>query len=95
MVHLPGIFPILLHRSTPGDFVNKGANIGGNVYLEYKFLGMFTAKTDFAYNWSFAKGKGFTALAIQAAVIGLTENSLGESLQYRQHLDMEQYFNFR
>ena len=73
-----GDFPNPVASLNARDNVNKGANLGGNVYLEYKFLGMFTAKTDIAYNWGFSKGKGFTALA-PGGGRGLTENSLSES----------------
>ncbi|HSB91535.1 MAG TPA: SusC/RagA family TonB-linked outer membrane protein, partial [Flavitalea sp.] len=59
------------------DNLNNNTNIGGNVYLEYKFMGMFTAKTDFAYNWGYSKNKNFTALA-PGGGRGLTENSLSE-----------------
>ena len=73
-----GDFPNPVASLNARDNVNKGANLGGNVYLEYKFLGMFTAKSDIAYNWGFGKGKGFTALA-PGGGRGLTENSLSES----------------
>ncbi|MGN6438841.1 MAG: TonB-dependent receptor [Agriterribacter sp.] len=73
-----GDFPNPVASLNARDNVNTGANIGGNIYLEYKFLGMFTAKTDFAYNWGFSKSKSFTALA-PGGGRGLTENSLGES----------------
>ena len=46
-----GDFPNPVASLNARDNVNTSANIGGNVYLEYKFMGMFTAKTDFAYNW--------------------------------------------
>lgn len=72
-----GDFPNPVASLNARDNVNTGANIGGNVYLEYKFLGMFTAKTDFAYNWGFSKNKSFTALA-PGGGRGLTENSLSE-----------------
>ncbi len=73
-----GDFPNPVASLNARDNVNKGANLGGNVYLEYKFLGMFTAKSDIAYSWGFSKGKGFTALA-PGGGRGLTENSLSES----------------
>lgn len=72
-----GDFPNPVASLNSRDNVNKGTNIGGNVYLEYKFLGMFTAKTDFAYNWNFAKNKNFVAFA-PGGGRGLTENSLSE-----------------
>jgi TonB-dependent starch-binding outer membrane protein SusC len=73
-----GDFPNPVASLNARDNVNKNANLGGNVYLEYKFLGMFTAKSDIAYNWGFGKGKGFTAVA-PGGGRGLTENSLSES----------------
>ncbi|HEX5026612.1 MAG TPA: TonB-dependent receptor [Agriterribacter sp.] len=72
-----GDFPNPVASLNSRDNVNKGTNIGGNVYLEYKFLDMFTAKTDFGYNWGFSKNKNFTAFA-EGGGRGLTENSLSE-----------------
>lgn len=72
-----GDFPNPVASLNARDNTNTGVNIGGNVYLEYKFLNMFTAKTDFAYNWGGSKGKSFTALA-PGGGRGLTENSLSE-----------------
>ena len=72
-----GDFPNPVASLNARDNTNTGVNVGGNVYLEYKFLNMFTAKTDFAYNWGGAKGKSFTALA-PGGGRGLTENSLSE-----------------
>lgn len=73
-----GDFPNPVASLNSRDNVNRGTGIGGNAYLEYKFLGIFTAKTDFAYNWGFSKGKYFTAIA-EGGGRGLTENSLSES----------------
>ncbi len=72
-----GDFPNPVASLNSRDNVNKGMNVGGNVYLEYKFLGMFNAKTDFAYNWGFSKNKNFVAFA-PGGGRGLTENSLSE-----------------
>jgi TonB-linked SusC/RagA family outer membrane protein len=72
-----GDFPNPVASLNARDNVNNGTNIGGNIYLEYKFMGMFTAKTDFAYNWGYSKNKNFTALA-PGGGRGLTENSLSE-----------------
>ena len=73
-----GDFPNPVASLNARDIMNKGANLGGNVYLEYKFLDMFTAKSDMAYSWGFSKNKGFTAMA-PGGGRGLTENSLSES----------------
>ncbi|MFT3701883.1 MAG: TonB-dependent receptor [Agriterribacter sp.] len=72
-----GDFPNPVASLNSRDNKNTGANLGGNVYLEYKFLGMFTAKSDMAYNWGFSKNKNFTAFA-PGGGRGLTENSLSE-----------------
>ncbi|MBX2925063.1 MAG: TonB-dependent receptor [Chitinophagaceae bacterium] len=58
-----GDFPNPVASLNSRDYRNKGIGFGGNVYLEYKFLGMFTAKTDFAYNLGYGKNKNFVAIA--------------------------------
>jgi TonB-dependent starch-binding outer membrane protein SusC len=73
-----GDFPNPVASLSSRDNVNKGTSLGGNAYLEYKFLKMFTLKTDLAYNWGFGKNKNFTAIA-EGGGRGLTENSLSES----------------
>lgn len=73
-----GDFPNPVASLNSRDNVTKGTNIVGNAYLEYKFLGFLTAKTDIAYNWGFSKSKFFTAIANNGGR-GLTENSLSEN----------------
>ncbi|CAG4999472.1 TonB-dependent receptor P3 [Dyadobacter sp. CECT 9275] len=73
-----GDFPNPVASLNSRDNVNKGTTIGGNAYLEYKFLNMFTIKSDLAYNWGFGKNKNFTAIALGGGR-GLTENSLSET----------------
>jgi TonB-linked SusC/RagA family outer membrane protein len=72
-----GDFPNPVASINSRDNVARNTGIGGNAYLEYKILGMFTLKTDIAYNWNFAKNKSFTAIA-KGGGRGLSENSLGE-----------------
>lgn len=72
-----GDFPNPVAQLDSRDNVNKGTSMGGNIYLEYKFLGFLTAKTDFAYNWGFGKEKNFTSIA-KGGGRGLTENNLSE-----------------
>ncbi|MBL7696825.1 MAG: TonB-dependent receptor [Chitinophagaceae bacterium] len=72
-----GDFPNPVASINSRDNVARNTGIGGNAYIEYKILGMFTLKSDIAYSWSFAKNKSFTAIA-KGGGRGLTENSLGE-----------------
>lgn len=58
-----GDFPNPVASLNSRDNRNKSISLGGNVYLEYKFLGMFTAKTDFAYSLGYGKSKNFVAIA--------------------------------
>lgn len=79
-----------IYGSPSGDFPNpvasldsrdnktKRTSLVGNVYLEYKFLKMFTVRSDFAYNWEFSKNKNFVAIA-EGGGRGLTQNSLSEN----------------
>lgn len=73
-----GDFPNPVASLNSRDNVNRSTTLGGNVYLEYKFLNLFTFKTDIAYNLGFGKSKNFIAMA-QGGGRGLTENSLSES----------------
>jgi TonB-dependent starch-binding outer membrane protein SusC len=73
-----GDFPNPVASVNSRDNVTKGTTIFGNAYLEYKFLNMFTVKTDIAYNWEFAKNKNFVAIA-NGGGRGLTQNSLSEN----------------
>lgn len=72
-----GDFPNPVASLNSRDNVNKAISVGGNAYLEYKLLGMFTMKTDLAYNLGYGKNKSFTAIA-QGGGRGLTENNLSE-----------------
>ena len=72
-----GDFPNPVASLNSRNYRNKSIGLGGNVYLEYKFLGMFTAKTDFAYNLGYGKNKNFVAIA-EGGGRGLNENSLSE-----------------
>lgn len=72
-----GDFPNPVASLDSRDNKTRDASIGGNVYLEYKFLGLLTARTDFGYTYTFSKNKNFTAFARNGGR-GLTENSLGE-----------------
>lgn len=72
-----GDFPNPVASLNSKDYRNKGIGFGGNVYLEYKFLRMFTVKTDFAYNLGYGKSKSFNAIA-RGGGRGLNENSLSE-----------------
>lgn len=71
-------FPNPVASLNSKDNVTKGVSILGNAYLEYKFLNMFTVKSDFGYDWDFAKNKNFTAIA-KGGGRGLGQNSLSEN----------------
>ncbi len=73
-----GDFPNPVASINSRDNFSRNASVGGNFYLEYKFLKSFTAKTDFAYNYAFNKNKGFVAVAKNGGR-GLSENSLSEN----------------
>lgn len=72
-----GNFPNPVASINSKDNLRRTANIGGNVYLEYKFLKHFTAKTDYAYSYGITKNKDFIAIAKNGGV-GLDVNSLVE-----------------
>lgn len=72
-----GDFPNPVASLNSRDYKKKSLGLGGNVYLEYKFLGMFTAKTDFAYSLGYGKNKRFVAIA-PGGGRGLADNSLSE-----------------
>lgn len=73
-----GDFPNPVASLNSRDIRNKSIGVGGNIYLEYKFLEMFTAKTDFAYNLGYGKNKSFIAIA-EGGGRGLNQkNSLSE-----------------
>jgi TonB-linked SusC/RagA family outer membrane protein len=72
-----GDFPNPVASLDSRDNKTKRKSLIGNVYLEYKFLKMFTLKTDFGYNWDFVKNKNFVAKA-DGGGRGLTQNSLNE-----------------
>lgn len=58
-----GDFPNPVASLNNKDFRNKGRSMQANGYLEYKFLNMFTLKTDFGYMLGFNKKKEFVAEA--------------------------------
>jgi TonB-dependent starch-binding outer membrane protein SusC len=73
-----GDFPNPVASLNSRDNVSKNTTAGGNAYLEYKLLDLFTIKTDFGYNWGFGKNKNFKAIAINGGR-GLNQNTLSES----------------
>ncbi len=58
-----GDFPNPVASLNSKDFNNKGYGLQGNGYLEYKFMNMFTLKTDFGYTLGLGKQKNFVATA--------------------------------
>lgn len=73
-----GDFPNPVASLNSRDISQKNNGFGGNVYMEYKFLKLFTLKTDFGYNWSNAKNKNFKSIAINGGR-GLDQNALSEN----------------
>ncbi len=73
-----GDFPNPVASLDSKDMTQKNRGFGGNIYLEYKFLKLFTVKTDFGYNWSSGKNKNFKSVAIGGGR-GLDQNSLNEN----------------
>ena len=73
-----GDFPNPVASLNNRNYRNKGIGFGGNAYLEYKFLGMFTAKTDFAYSLGYGKNKNFVGIAPGAGRGFNKKNSLSE-----------------
>jgi TonB-dependent starch-binding outer membrane protein SusC len=59
------------------DYNTKGYGLQGNGYLEYKFLNMFTLKSDYGYSLSLSKKKNFVAAATNGGR-GLDVSSLYE-----------------
>lgn len=74
-----GDFPNPVASINVKDNNSKGTTIGGNIYLEYKFLNAFTVKTDVAYSASNMKNKGFQAIAIGGGRGLEGRNSLSEN----------------
>ncbi|MDP4250855.1 MAG: TonB-dependent receptor [Bacteroidota bacterium] len=72
-----GDFPNPVAAVNGHDNRNSSDNLGGNLYLEYKFLGFLTARTDFGYNWTYGKSKNWTSIE-QGGGRGLTTNGLSE-----------------
>lgn len=72
-----GDFPNPVASLNSRDISQKNNGFGGNAYLEYKFLKLFTVKTDFAYNWYTGKNKNFKSIAINGGR-GLDKNGLTE-----------------
>lgn len=75
---LTGDFPNPVASLNAKDFKNQNTSLGGNAYLEYKFLKGFTAKSDFGYTTGFSKNKGFQSVALGDGR-ELDKNSLNES----------------
>ncbi|HRL70250.1 MAG TPA: TonB-dependent receptor [Flavobacterium sp.] len=74
-----GDFPNPVASLNARDRRGKGTTIGGNIYLEYKFLENFTAKTDVAYSSSSTKNKFFQSIAIGGGRGLESRNSLNEN----------------
>ena len=74
-----GDFPNPVASINVKDNTSNGTSIGGNLYLEYKFLNMFTAKSDVAYSSGNSKNKGFQSIAIGGGRGLEGRNSLNES----------------
>ena len=72
-----GDFPNPVASLNSKDMTQKNRGFGGNAYLEYKPFKFLTLKTDFGYNWNFAKNKNFTAIAVGGGR-GLDKNTLNE-----------------
>jgi TonB-linked SusC/RagA family outer membrane protein len=80
----------LIYGTPTGDFPNpvaslnvrdnrgKGTSIGGNMYLEYKFLKFLTLKTDFGYTSGNSKSKNFLSIAKGGGRGLMDRNSLSE-----------------
>ncbi len=66
------------------DFQSKGRSMQANGYLEYKFLDMFTLKTDFGYRFGFDKSKSFVAEAVNGGR-GLDKSWLNEGFYTYQN----------
>ncbi len=73
-----GDFPNPVASLDSRDNRNKGTDLRGNFYAEYKLFEIATIKSDFGYNLGNSKNKYFVAIAPNGGR-GLTENSLVES----------------
>lgn len=74
-----GDFPNPVASLNARDNTGKGTSIGGNLYLEYKFLNLFSLKTDFGYTTGTSKNKNFLAIAKGGGRGLMDRNSLSES----------------
>jgi TonB-linked SusC/RagA family outer membrane protein len=72
-----GDFPNPVASLNSRDITQKNNGFAGNLYLEYKFLEMFTVKTDFGYTLNNGKNKNFKSIAINGGR-GLDQNGLSE-----------------
>lgn len=72
-----GDFPNPVASLNSKDYNTKGYGVQTNGYLEYKFLGMFTLKTDYGYILNLGKVKNFVAVAENGGR-GLDVSSLTE-----------------
>jgi TonB-linked SusC/RagA family outer membrane protein len=73
-----GDFPNPVASLNSRDITQKNNGFAGNLYLEYKFLEMFTVKTDFGYTLNNGKNKNFKSIAINGGR-GLDQNGLSEN----------------
>lgn len=73
-----GDFPNPVASLNSRDITQKNNGFSGNLYLEYKFLEMFTVKTDFGYTLNNGKNKNFKSIAINGGR-GLDQNGLSEN----------------
>ena len=74
-----GDFPNPVASLNARDNNSVGAEIRGNIYLEYKLNNLITFKTDFGYNSFNGKNKGFQAIAIGGGRGLENKNSYNES----------------
>ena len=73
-----GDFPNPVASLNARDNTSKGNTVGGNMYLEYKFLKVLTLKTDFGYTSSNSKSKNFLSIAKGGGRGLMDRNSLSE-----------------
>ncbi len=73
-----GDFPNPVASLNSKDYNTKGYGMQGNAYLEYKFLNIFTLKTDYGYMLNLYKTKNFVSVA-QNGGRGLDSSSLTET----------------
>ena len=74
-----GDFPNPVASLNVKDNRNKGTSIGGDAYLEYKFLNVFTLKSDIGYTSGYSHGKSFQSIAKGGGRGLMNHNSISES----------------